>query len=330
MHDSPINTTISSSLSRLALALAATCNHTLMPWWGIVKLLMIFPSIVSALPLLSLPNRPCIVPQNSEWTPYSGYRLQYQSAWPIEAIGDEIDRIIQLRIAGSSPQFHLPFGFSLSSSTTAASSEFPSSAPPYSWTKDALIITQCDVGQVVHETTYSFSQFWSSLDLPWNQSICSDPSPRHKLSSFHEIDCYRLARRKLFSQRRLPWYSKRSIVGALYKAVPGSNSCEDDSCREWDPIMPLITDQWSNRWMFLTTKNFEFEIVHRVPLFYTPDLLDPKHPRSKDWAKFVNPYENYDFVSKDPRSVSQRLIDRITGLGHSAALNYLQTPTHDS
>lgn len=256
-------------------------------------LALLIASLGHALPLLREPNRPCLVPENSDWVAYSGYRIQYESRWPVEALATDIDQFVQLRL-GRVPESPRP--------------------PLGSKTNDSLVVTLCDMGHVVRETHRQFDSSWNALNLPWNQTFCTTDPSSHT--------CYRLARRKSLVRRNLPLYATRSIVGGLFR--DNSSFCTPDSstCR-WTPVSPLIADHWSARWTYLSVpRHLDFELVHRVPLFYTPDQLDHKYPRSPQWAQFVDPYENYSFAH-DPRTLRQRLLDTAARLGHSRLLLYV-------
>lgn len=128
-----------------------------------------------------------------------------------------------------------------------------------------------------------------NTDILWATNMCVDAS-----------HCYRLVRKKKYSQRNLSFYLPNVAVGGIFQC-PLDEPCSDSNSK---PILPLLADHLSYRW-------FEFarfrRIVKRVPYLYTPYYVDPRYPHRPDtseWYKDLDVNENYTFTSQELHLVS--------------------------
>lgn len=139
-----------------------------------------------------------------------------------------------------------------------------------------MIITECSMGQVVGERHVSVEPY---KDIVWNMTVC-------------DKTCLRLARRAPYTTRDLALYFPNQLVGALFAC--GDSDSDWKSC---EAELPLLADRLYSQWTqrsLSSSSSSNNELVVRIPILYTPDVLDRQYPVGKSWQNNVNPAEIYN------------------------------------
>lgn len=143
------------------------------------------------------------------------------------------------------------------------------------WTQKTshfMVVTACKFGKYDFEMKVPINSY---QDVQWNYTTCTND----------KITCLRLARRKIYLNRQLSLYITGTVVGALFV-------CDDQSIK-CKARLPLIADSRRHSW--IQWNKWSTTISLRIPLLYTPDILDRKYPKSDRWSNSINALENYEF-----------------------------------
>lgn len=268
-------------------------------------------------------NNPCELSGNS-WIPYTGYRIQREVTLVPTQGRSLLVSLMQLFFQNN--KGHKQFD-----------------------TVDHVLVTRCDRGHVMYEAAARISD--SDTDNGennlsrniWNTTVCTTDNT--EISQVEEDDwngpgrtggyelsnplpklehnCFRLARRIKYlenNSHELRSLIPGSIVGALFDCVQNINA-ESNTCTAQNtfPVLPLVADKPYHVWTRLVgtpTTGGGFSI--RIPLFYTPDVMDKQYPRintrwakhpgtrsfhmphyikehqvDRNWARSIDPFEQY-------------------------------------